>query len=75
MESQILSSIMNKRQQRLKQAQDSCSLDQLMQQLKSIPSIPQRVWPLSTDNFDVIAEVKRASPSLGPIPWKLSFPT
>lgn len=72
--SQILSSIMQKRQQRLKQAQDRCPLDQLKHQLKSIPSFPQRVCPLSTGSFEVIAEVKRASPSLGPIPWNLSLP-
>jgi indole-3-glycerol phosphate synthase len=73
MESHILSSIMRKRQQRLNQAQERCPLDQLWHQLENIPRLPRRGWPISTKSFEVIAEVKRASPSLGPILWSLSL--
>jgi indole-3-glycerol phosphate synthase len=73
MESHILSSIMLQRQQRLNQAQESCPLGQLWHQLEKAPSFLRRGWPLSTESFEVIAEVKRASPSLGPIPWKSSL--
>ena len=73
MESHILSSIMLKRQQRLNQAQERCPLDQLWHQLEDIPILTRRAWPISTKSFQVIAEVKRASPSLGPITWNLSL--
>lgn len=73
MESHILSSIMLKRQQRLNQAQERCPLGQLWHQLENIPRLPRRSWPISTKSFEVIAEVKRASPSLGPIPWNISL--
>lgn len=72
MESHILSSIMFQRRKRLNQAQESCPLDQLWHKLDKIPKMPRRGW-LSTKNFEVIAEIKRASPSLGPIPWNLSL--
>ena len=72
MESHILSSIMLQRQKRLNQAQESCPLDQLWHKLDKIPKTPRRGW-ISTKNFEVIAEIKRASPSLGPIPWNLSL--
>ena len=72
MESHILSSIMLQRKKRLNQVQESCSLDQLWHKLNKLPKTPRRSW-LSTKNFEVIAEVKRASPSLGPIPWNLSL--
>lgn len=73
MESNILSTIMVQKQKRLQQAQENCSLNQLYHQLEAIPSSPRRGWPLSPESFEVIAEVKRASPSLGPIPWNLTL--
>lgn len=73
MESHILSSIMLQRQKRLQQAQENCSLELLWRKLDKIPSLSRRGWPLSTESFEVIAEVKRASPSLGPISWNLSL--
>ncbi|MFZ3130529.1 MAG: indole-3-glycerol phosphate synthase TrpC [Desulfosporosinus sp.] len=73
MESHILSSIMLQRRQRLNQAQERCPLGQLWRQLEKAPSFLRRGWPLSTESFEVIAEVKRASPSLGPIPWDISL--
>ena len=73
MESHILSSIMLQRQKRLLQAQENCPLNQLWHKMNTIPSLPRRGWPISTESFEVIAEIKRASPSLGPIPWNLSL--
>ena len=73
MESHILSSIMLKRQKRLIQAQESCPLELLWHNIDILPRSPRRGWTLSTKNFEVIAEIKRASPSLGPIPWNLSL--
>jgi len=73
MESHILSTIMVQRQKRLQQAQEDLPLDQLYQKLETRSILPSRSWPLSTETFQVIAEVKRASPSLGPIPWNLSL--
>jgi indole-3-glycerol phosphate synthase len=73
MESHILSSIMLRRKQRLKQAQKRCPLGQLWRQLEKAPSFLRRGWSLAAESFEVIAEVKRASPSLGPIPWQFSL--
>ena len=73
MKDAILSTIMVQRQKRLQQAQDNFPLDQLWRELETMPNRPHHGWPLSTESFQVIAEVKRASPSLGPIPWNLSL--
>jgi len=73
METHILDSIIIKRKCKLELAQDHCPLDQLYRKLELLPNIPRPGWSLSTEDFDVIAEVKRASPSLGPIPWNLSL--
>lgn len=73
METHILDSIILKRKYKLELAQDHCPLDQLYRKLELLPNIPRPVWSLSTEDFGVIAEIKRASPSLGPIPWNLSL--
>jgi indole-3-glycerol phosphate synthase len=64
---------MLKRQKRLIQAQESCPLELLWHNIDILPRSPRRGWTLSSKNFEVIAEIKRASPSLGPIPWNLSL--
>ena len=69
----ILQQIVGQKQKRLEEIQARTSFGTLYRALaKSCPS--RRPSPLSTDGFQVIAEVKRASPSLGPIPWTFSLP-
>ena len=68
----ILQKIVAKKQERLNQAQSRVPLKELLRRVQDAPQ--RRPWPLAPARFDVIAEVKRASPSLGPIPWACSLP-
>jgi len=68
----ILQKITAQKQKRLVEARQRKSLGELYRSLEK--DTPQRrLSPLSADSFQVIAEVKRASPSLGSIPWTLSL--
>ncbi|MHB1406250.1 MAG: indole-3-glycerol phosphate synthase TrpC [Desulfitobacteriaceae bacterium] len=72
MSADILQRIVAKKQERLNQAQSRVPLKELLRRVQDASQ--HRPWPLAPARFDVIAEVKRASPSLGPIPWACSLP-
>lgn len=69
----ILQQITAKKQQRLSAAQSNISLETLYRRLETEAPL-RRPCPLASDSFEVIAEVKRASPSLGRIKWQHSLP-
>lgn len=73
MSADILQKITAKKEQRLTQAQSRVPFMELVRRLEQ-GAPPRRPWELAADRFDVIAEVKRASPSLGPIPWACTLP-
>jgi len=66
----ILERIVNRKRSRLAEAQARLPLAELCRLLeKNEEGNARRPLPLTPDGFHVIAEVKRASPSLGVIPW------
>lgn len=72
----ILEKIMAKKNERLKQLQETIPFSQIIKRWEdehqSFPH-PSRGFSLTPDHFHVIAEVKKASPSKGQIPWALSL--
>lgn len=68
----ILEKIVARKRMRLKEVEENVPLKELWHRLERV-ILPRRVWPLTPQRFNVIAEVKRASPSLGPIPWSISL--
>ncbi|MFZ3101483.1 MAG: indole-3-glycerol phosphate synthase TrpC [Desulfitobacteriaceae bacterium] len=73
MAADILQQIVARKQERLSKVEQLIPFDSLCRRLE-IERPLRRPWPLATDRFDVIAEIKRASPSLGQIPWQHSLP-
>ena len=73
MAADILQQIVARKQERLSKVEQLIPFDTLCRRLETERPI-RRPWPLATDRFDVIAEIKRASPSLGPIHWQHSLP-
>ncbi|MHB1652967.1 MAG: indole-3-glycerol phosphate synthase TrpC [Desulfitobacteriaceae bacterium] len=69
----ILENIVAAKKKRLAEAEAKSPLKELWQRVEA-ENPPQRVWPLSTECFHLIAEVKRASPSLGRIEWQHPLP-
>lgn len=68
----ILEKILAAKRKRLSQAQAEIPLTLLWKRLEtSAPA--QRPWPVGKGQFELIAEVKRASPSLGRIDWPLTL--
>jgi len=68
----VLERILASKSKRLRAAEEKCSLRSLWQRLEQeVP--PPRPWALAAQRFDVIAEIKRASPSLGKIAWSCSL--
>lgn len=67
----ILEKIIAKKQVRLNEAIKEIPLKELWRKLEQ-RNPERRTWPLVTDDFNVISEVKHASPSLGPIPWQMT---
>jgi indole-3-glycerol phosphate synthase len=73
MAADILQKIVARKQERLKRAAGLTPYDTLCKRLDS--ELPQRrPWPFAADRFNLIAEIKRASPSLGPINWQHTLP-
>ncbi|MHB8124122.1 MAG: indole-3-glycerol phosphate synthase TrpC [Desulfitobacteriaceae bacterium] len=73
MAADILQQIVARKQDRLNKVEQLIPFNLLYQRLESDLPI-RRPWPLATERFDLIAEIKRASPSLGPINWQLTLP-
>ena len=73
MAADILQKIVAHKQERLSKAEQLMPFNALYRRLESEQPI-RRPWPLATDRFDLIAEIKRSSPSLGPIHWQHSLP-
>lgn len=73
MSSDILNKIVARKQERLRAAENKTSLPELRKQLER-EKPERRPWPLARNRFDLIAEVKKASPSLGEIKWVCSLP-
>ena len=73
MAADILQQIVARKQERLNTLQQVTPFATLCRRLDA--ELPERrPWPLASDRFDVIAEIKRASPSLGPINWQHTLP-
>ena len=72
MAADILQRIVARKQERLSKAEQLIPFSILCQRLEAQRPL-RRPWPLAPDRFDLIAEIKRASPSLGPIHWQHSL--
>ena len=68
----VLERIVAGKSRRLRAAEEKCSLKSLWQCLEQEAPQP-RTWALAPERFGVIAEIKRASPSLGKIAWACSL--
>jgi len=70
----ILDRIIQAKRARIKEQEEQTPLSTLSKMLdKSRPSPTKKKPLLSPDSFQVIAEIKRASPSKGILPWHLSL--
>jgi len=69
----ILEKILAAKRKRLSKLEAEVPLAKLWQSLEdAAPEL--RTWPLGKGRFELIAEIKRASPSVGKIAWGLSLP-
>jgi Indole-3-glycerol phosphate synthase len=73
MAADILQKIVARKQERLSRTVELTPYDTLCRCLDS--ELPKRrPWPMTIGQFNLIAEIKRASPSLGSIKWQLTLP-
>lgn len=74
----ILEKVLVQKRRRLKERENRLPFQELLKRYeenKTSPKnlVPPRQWLLTPHRFHIVAEVKRASPSKGNIPWSLSL--